>query len=190
MAHSITLTQTGIEPIVLEDALNFLRVDAIQGGADNDLVTALIQSSRSVAEKYINRLIVQYTVTINMDEFPAGGFKLPYGPVQSFTSIQVTDNQGNQTVWNASNYIVDLTGGRVVYALNATFPLTYAEINAIEVTYVAGYGLATDNSEVPAGIVQACRHMVAESYENRETATELSPLVCMLLNPFRKLVIG
>jgi uncharacterized phiE125 gp8 family phage protein len=184
---SYTFTQTGAEPVALTDAKNFLRIDQT---SDDSLVGALITSARSTAEKYINKLIVQQTVTMTMDSLPCGiGFKLPYGPVQSVTSITLTDNTGTTTTWNPSNYIVDLSGQRIVYATAATFPSSYNVANAVVVTYVAGYGLLTDMSGVPSGIVQAIRHLISASYENRETAEAVPPLVCTLLSPFKKYAI-
>jgi len=186
MKANYIFTQTGIEPLTLEDAKLFLRIDQT---SDDDLVTALVSSARTTAEKYLNKLIVQQTVTMTMDSLPCGGFKLAYGPVQSVTSVKVTDSSGAQTTWDASNYIVDTSGSRIVYTPTAVFPTTYQSINAMQVVYVAGYGLATDASTIPGGIVQALRHLMAATYENREVADAVPPLVAALLSPFRKLVI-
>jgi len=184
--YSITKAQTGAEPLALSDAKTYLRID---GTDDDTLVTALIASSRSVAEKYINKAIVQYTVTLTLDYLPPGGILLPIGPVQSVTSIQVTDSSNTTTTWNSSNYVVDTQGGRIVYVVGASLPPSYALVNGVTVTYVAGYGLASDVTGVPAGIVQGIRHLIAGSYENREVAVDVPPLVCALLDPFKKYVI-
>lgn len=182
--YSLSKVQTGAEPLALDDAKNYLRIDS-GVTTDDDLVTALISGARSVAEKYISKAIVQQTVTMNIDYLPRGGILLPYGPVQSVTSIQVTDDTGAQTTWDASNYLVDTTGRRIVYLSTATFPASYQEINGVVVTYVAGYGTSTvDSTGIPNGIVQAIRHLVAASYENRETAVDVPPLVSTLLDAF------
>jgi uncharacterized phiE125 gp8 family phage protein len=185
---SYNFTQTGAEPLTTTDVKNYLRISDTN---DDTLVGALITASRSVAEKYLNKLIVQNTVTMTLDYFPGGGMRLPYGPVQSVTSIQVTDNStpGVQTTWASSNYLVDVPGQRIVWADAAVFPSTMAQINGVQVTYVAGYGLATDITGIPSGIIQGLRHLIATSYENREVPVDLPPLVKTLLSPFKKLVI-
>lgn len=184
---SFIFTQTGAEPVALADAKNYLRIDQ---SSDDSLVTALVQSARSTAEKYINKIIVQKTVTMTMDMLPGGiGFKLPYGPVQSLSSITLTDNTGTTTTWDSSNYTLDISGQRVIYSAIAVFPTSYNVASSVVVTYVAGYGLATDITTIPGGIVQAIRHLVAATYENREVSAAVPPLVCTLLQPFKKFVL-
>ena len=46
-----------------------------------------------------------------------------------------------------------------------TWPSIQDEINALTVTYVAGYGDA--GSDVPGNILQAMRYLIATYYENR-----------------------
>ena len=200
---SFTFTETGAEPVALTDAKDYLRIDTTNT-SDDSLVTALITSARTKAEKLINKSIIQKTVLMTMDYLPSmnsymdmrygnpiltpSGFRLKYGPIQSVTSIETTDDTNTTTLWSSSNYLVDISGQRIAYATQAVFPISYQVINGVQVTYVAGYG-DVNALGIPGGIVQAVRHLVAHSYENRETADAIPPIVCELLTPFMEVHI-
>jgi uncharacterized phiE125 gp8 family phage protein len=68
--------------------------------------------------------------------------------------------------WAATKYIVDILSqpGRVSLAYGQSYPTTYSEIQAVQIRFVAGYGLAAD---VPECIKQAILLKVADLYEHR-----------------------
>lgn len=159
------------EPIELTEAKNFLKVSA---SADDDLITALIVAARQEYERYTNQALVTQTIEEKFDQFPVidaynpdGIFKLTVSPVSSVSSIQYKNTSGNNTTLSSSNYIVDTHTKpcRIAPAYSVTFPDTYDEINAVTITYVAGFGNA---AAVPQRIKRVLYLLIADMYENRQ----------------------
>ncbi len=83
---------------------------------------------------------------------------------------------------STSLYIVDASRepGRVCLAAGQVWPVVQSKVNAVEVTFVAGYGLAAD---MPQDLKSAQLLLLGHLYENREAvtlrtiATTLLPLI-------------
>lgn len=166
----LVLAQTSapaVEPLSLDEAKLHLRVDI---GDDNELITALIVAARQYVEGATNRALISQTWRLSLDYWPyANCIRLPKPPLQSVTSLVYLDEDGNQTTWDASNYIVDTDSepGRLVLADDASWPsLTLYPSNPIRVTYVAGYG--DEGSDVPEHLRLALKLLIGHWYENRE----------------------
>lgn len=217
--RQILITPPAIEPITLTEAKNHCRVDSCD---DDDLIRALITSARQYAEKFTKRAFINQTWMLSYDlrEFPQPWedrynyyslfrswswmtncrvVELPLGVIQSVTSFNYYDADNNASTFNASNY--RLSTPRIVLNNNAEWPQAEREFDAIEITFVAGYG--TDRSGVPQDIKQAILLTVAHWYENREAsgdfAAYLSPEkpqgllpigVTVALRPYQILTIG
>lgn len=166
---ALTLTSApATEPITTTEAKSHLRVD----GTDEDtLIGALIVAAREFCETYQNRAYVTQTWTLTLDEFPTDGstwIDIPLPPLQSVSSIVYLDAEGTSTTWGTSNYVVDTksTPGRVALAPDKSWPTTQAgRINAVTITFVAGYGAASD---VPDKVKQALYLLAGHWYANRE----------------------
>ena len=65
MAYSV-VTPAASEPITLEEAKNFLRVD---GSDDDALIGALISAAREMCEQYTRRILVTTTIDEYFDGF-------------------------------------------------------------------------------------------------------------------------
>ena len=74
---------------------------------------------------------------------------------------------------SSSQYIVDANRepGRVWLAPDQTWPVVQSRINAVEVTFVAGFGLAVD---VPQDLKSTQLLLLGHLYENREATTALN----------------
>lgn len=74
---------------------------------------------------------------------------------------------------SSSLYIVVATRepGRVCLAPGQSWPVVQSRINAVEVTFVAGYGLAAN---VPQDLKSAQLLLLGHLHENREATTILS----------------
>ena len=86
--------------------------------------------------------------------------------------------------WDSANYVSDLTDPAVIEpAYNESWPEVRSnELNAVQITYQAGYGAAED---VPDAIKQAMYLLIGDMFENR--LTEARPMfntVDALLAPF------
>lgn len=182
---SVSAGEPVSEPATLEELKAHLRVD---GSTDDALIMTQAIAARELCEKMARRAFLTQTRVLTLDAWPADrGFWLPFPPIQSVTSVTYTDEDGNESTWSASNYVVDTTRQRIVVKRNASYPTdTLLESGAIQVTYVAGYS----PSALPERYRQAVMLLTGHFYENREqvfvgqgyTAIELPLAVRSLLN--------
>lgn len=151
------------EPIALQEIKDFLRVD----GTDFDvLLTSLIKAAREYCEAFQNRAYVTQTWQLTLDEFPELPLKLPKPPLQSVASVKYTDQTGVETVFAASNYLVDPVSepGRLAFAYGKSWPsATLQPVNGLKIEYVAGYGAAAN---VPENVKTAIKLWIAHRFEN------------------------
>jgi len=181
--HSYSATAPASEPVTLAEAKAHLRVG---GTTDDTYINTLITAARQWAEMHMGRICITQTITEKWDWFPVGCvMDLRWVPVQSFTSVGYLDSNGDTQTWDASKYAVDTIAQpcRIAPKYGETYPQTRAQINAVTLSYVAGYASAGD---VPTPIKQAILLMVGEMYEQRETSVKQLPTsVEYLLQPFR-----
>ena len=189
-------------PISLSDMKVYLRVD---GTADDDLIIAYINTAVEAIKQYTRRAIKTETFVFKADGFAdangddrllqlgpgvhtgsrpyilGGGetLDLPFPPLQSVTSVVTYDRGNNALTFSASLYGVDLQSGRIYLNEGETWPSDLRAQDAVEVTYVAGYGSAS----VPAPILQAIRLHVSGMYDG--TCMGLSAEAMGLLAPYR-----
>jgi hypothetical protein len=189
-------------PISLSDMKVYLRVD---GTADDDLIIAYINTAVEAIKQYTRRAIKTETFVFKADGFAdangddrllqlgpgvhtgsrpyilGGGetLDLPFPPLQSVTSVVTYDRGNNALTFSASLYGVDLQSGRIYLNEGETWPSDLRAQDAVEVTYVAGYGSAS----VPAPILQAIRLHVSGMYDG--TCMGLIAEAMGLLAPYR-----
>lgn len=181
------------EPITLADAKLHMRVDF---DIDDPLIESYITASRQWAELgFTKRAFVTQTWDFYLDAFPVGTIiEVPYPPLQSVTEIVYTDENGTDTTFPPSQYVVDTISepGRISLAANVyCWPTVCLQpINGVRIRFVAGYGAAKD---VPRQIRNALLLLVADLYEHRENSvigsginiTDVSFSVQSLLTPLR-----
>lgn len=122
---------------------------------------------------WLGRSLVQQTLELVLDIFPANAIFLPHGPVISVTSVKYDDTDGNEQTVSSSDYTVDNNAsgfGWIVPADDVAWPDTIDAINAVRVRYVAGYEpLSGDyTANIPDPIRAAVMMMVADIYQQRE----------------------
>jgi uncharacterized phiE125 gp8 family phage protein len=177
------------EPVSLDEAKAHLRV----AGSDEDtLIESLITSARQWAERFTARAFLTTTLTEVLDMFPDDDeiIRLPTSPLQSVPSITYIDTAGAVQTWDPANRLVDTHNepGRISLAYGKSYPTTREIINAVTITYVVGYGTASD---VPKAIKQAILLLVGHWYEHREAAVDFGVIskvpdtVEFLLWPYR-----
>lgn len=160
------VTEPTVEPVTLAEAKAHLRVDIPDEDA---LISRYIRTARQVCEVRRRESFITQTYDLYLDAWPAGGFKLPMGPVQSITSIVYYDEDGNEATWDSSNYITDLVSqpARIVLKSSTSYPSTVLqEVNGVRVRFVAGYGAT--GASVPEHIRSAMLLLIGHYYENRE----------------------
>ncbi len=177
--------------ISLEEAKRHVRRD---DDDDDALITSLIAVVMSRIDGFdgiLNRALINQTWIERAADFPASDvLALDVAPVQAITSIKYYDSDNVLQTFDSANYSFhNRTGvGYVKLGNESAWPETYDRDDAIEITYVAGYG--ADASDVPAAIKHAGLLLIGEYYENREEvltgtiATRLPDGVMTLLRPF------
>jgi len=168
MGRSLTLvTAPDSEPIEIDRARLHLRVDHQD---DDTLILALVKAAREWAETFTRRALITQTWRLSMAEWPKGDtIRVPLPPLQSVASITYKDQDGDESTFSSSSYIVDTdkTPGEIVLAHGESWPSgSLYPTSPISVTFAAGYGATA--STVPASIRQAMLLLIGHLYENRE----------------------
>ncbi len=172
------LTAPTSYPITLDEAKSQLR----EGTDDNDtLIFGILKAATNDAEVVTWRRFVTQTWTYYADSF--GSLSLPYGQLQSVTSIKYYDSLNVLQTLSTSIYDVDNRSdpGHISLAYSQSWPEVYDKHNAIEVEYICGYTL------VPEVIKQAiklkCELMFGNLFNNEFDTYERS--YQMMLDPYR-----
>jgi uncharacterized phiE125 gp8 family phage protein len=156
------------EPVVPTEAVEHLRLDADTD--EDELLAAMVTAAREQVEVYTRRALLTQTWRLTLDAFPECNtpIRVPRPPLQSVTSVQYVDLAGVTQVLDPAEYAVDTTGvrGRIAPAYGKSWPLARSQLNAVTITFVAGYG---DAAKVPEGIKAAIKLLLGSLYENRET---------------------
>jgi len=182
------ITAPTVEPVSLEEARLFLRIDS-DPGEEDALIASMITAARQEAEKITRRQLITATWELRLDYFPETIY-LPMPPLQSVAPIapvviggvKYLDAAGvEQTLTENTDYLVDTYSepGRITPAYGEVWPPIYPVPNAVRIVYKAGYGDAA--TSVPAAIKNWIKAMVGSLWENRETAV-VTPSTLTLVN--------
>ncbi len=197
MSAIVVVTQPSVEPVTLDEAKLFCRID---GNTQNELVSGLITAAREYAEAFTKRAFITTTFRQSLDRFPglftntmqfprnnpmfeaihAQKIKLYRPPLISVDHIEYKDASGvKQTLqpFNADNnptgFMVDADNepASVYPAPGTSWPISYLIVpNNVKVIFSAGYGDSAD--AVPEGIKTAIKQLVAHWFEHRESVGE------------------
>lgn len=185
MAYQL-VAAPGVEPVTLAEARAHLRVTA----TDEDwLIQAHIIAARRRAESLTHRRLVTQTWDWFLDRFPCWEMEVPFGQLQSVTSVKYLDTAGVEQTLAGTEYLVDAKSdpGRITPAYGKVWPTTRAQMNAVTIRFVCGYGLA---DRVPWEIRAAILLMVGHLFEHREDVSDFQAFALpdgaeMLLAPYR-----
>jgi len=186
------------EPISLEQARLHLRLDASgspPSHPDDALVEELIRTARQHLDGpagILGRALMTQTWRLDLRGFPPGAAEilLPLPPLQSIVSINYYDTDDTLVTLAPTFYEVGYTDwnqGFVIPVIGKRWPATADRSDAVRITFVAGYGAASD---IPSPLLAAMKLHIGLLYENREgvsakTPTELPLAYHALTAPFR-----
>ncbi|HEY8378201.1 MAG TPA: hypothetical protein VIK91_17015 [Nannocystis sp.] len=198
----LTLTTApAVEPVLPSEAIarTHLRLDTEE---DAELVGVYLEAGRRLAETVTRRQFVTATWRMDLERFPRCDrhIEIPLPPLQSVESIRYYDRAGTLQTLDASAYVVvgahaapvatpAPMPGVVMLLDGQQWPDTYVRPDAVQVTFIAGYG--DDGAHVPAGIRHAIMVHASDSYVHRETlivgtvSSQLSRTVSNLLAPYQ-----
>lgn len=158
------VTPPASEPINLAQAKKQLEIP-ISDTAHDDQIDLLIQAAREQWEHDTDSACITQTLRVYTDSFDNDYLYLPTRPIQSITSIKYYDSTNTLQTMPATDYNFDKSSRYIRLAYLKLWPMTLARWDAIEITYVAGYGTAVN---VPAVAKQAMLMLVGKYFENRD----------------------
>jgi len=172
------ITAPSSEPVTLTEAKEHLRVD---GSLEDAYITSLIKAARSYAENYCG--ITLFTTSYKQidNEFADSTIQLFRPVIQADPVVKYYDTDNTLQTVDAADYTIDYLNG-ILYNADG-WPGTYNRLNAVEITYDAGY---TTVSEIPIDIVYAIKILIGSMYEHREDGKFTQPTrVQDLLRPYK-----
>lgn len=187
-------TAPAIAPLSAAEVKAHLRIDHSE---DDLYVDALIGAAVSYLDGYsgiLGRCLISQVWELYYDEFPEGPLQLPLGNVISVDAVEYVDAAtGVYVALSDQKYEVDTVPVEGWVVPTAEWPVPMDTINAVRVTYTAGYGATS--ASVPAAIRHAMLLMIGDWYEHRNQAVALSvsqmPIaanVNALIAPFRRVM--
>lgn len=154
--------------------------DVIRRGAaaaDETLIEMCRMSAIDYVENFTNRQLLTATWKMYLNEFPSVDYiELPYGNLQSVTSVKYKDSEGTETTLTVTtDYLVEtnvdatkggLERGRIVLPYDGSWPTaTLYPSNPITIAFVCGWTAA---AYVPYLIKAAILLLAADFYKFKE----------------------
>ena len=216
MSGVTIVTGESVDVVTTAQIKSNLRISSSDSTHDTQIEICR-DASISVAKEYLQKSLMQRTLKLSLVNIPfsdsvlpntegitTGPFleyrqrsvNLPFSPLVSVTHVKTFDDSDNATTMASSRYFVDTASdyGRVVLRTGETWDDMLRVANAIEITYVAGYGSVA--TSVPAGIRQGIIVLASHFFENPEMVIKgqnisvIPTLVNSLWKPFRNIRFG
>ena len=173
-------------PVTLTEMKQFLRID---GDDENELLSTFLETAVTSAEQFLRRSLITQTWKLTLDRFPelangryadfegmierpvsyvlnqAGEIYLPRGKANSVTSLVTYDDSNTTSTFSASNYTLNTATDRISLNSGQAWPGALRDRAAVEITYVAGYGLTS--ASVPQPIRTAIMMAAGKIYDER-----------------------
>jgi uncharacterized phiE125 gp8 family phage protein len=153
-------------PITLQDAKDVLDFGTTTA-EDDRRIMALIPAAIAAVETDAQRAIANQTWILRMDEFPCDEIELRKPPVNAVSSVVYLDTDGTSTTLSVDDYQVDLVSApaRISPAVGSSgWPSTYCALNAVTVTFTAGYV----ETPIPALAIHAIKLALKAIYRECE----------------------
>jgi len=191
-----TLTEAEIalaELFTLAEAKNFLKISTNMTEDDNllqgaDTKTGLIEAARLKLQNYCNRSIIHETWTLRIDGQPSR-IDLFKGYISSITSIKTYQDDGTATTESSTDTYNTITGdgGYAELKVGGSWTASDRKSGQLVVVYVAGY--SEDKTSVPLDLITACKIILAEMYQNRNSGIIIPQSAKELADPYRTKVM-
>lgn len=170
-ALTLTLTTIGSTTAVTPAATFTIRA-GWSFDDDDVLIQALIRSARQSCEFLTGRKFITQTVDAFYYDWPSCGyFKVPFGKLQSVTSVKYQPATGDEQTVSAALYFVDTRSepGRVYLAKDAAWPSDeLLQGVPIAIRFVCGYGATGAAMTEEENLLLAMKKMISDHYEQRQ----------------------
>ena len=185
---SILLIAPEIEPLSLEEAKTFLRVETSD---DDGLIAALIAAARLHIESQTQLALITQSWRLAFDCWPRHGrIAVRPGPLKAVNAARVFDLGDNARAVDTRAFVPDF-GASVLAFMPWSVPRTTRFAAGIEIDVTVGFGNAA--TDVPEPLRHAIRQLVAHWYDNRgliaaDAESAIMPAsVAALVAPYRML---
>lgn len=161
-------------PITLAQARAQCRIDSDNTSEDTLFTGVYIPAVVDACEQILCRSIMLQTWRLTLDDFN-DEISLPWPNVLAVSAVEYRDASGAWQTLGASYYEIDSASapGRLVRAVNYSWPTLYDGINVVRITYTAGYSSseteATQQAAVPTSVKNWLLLAVATCYAQRES---------------------
>ncbi|MGF7005803.1 head-tail connector protein [Aminobacter sp. BE322] len=150
----------------------------VDGSDDDAFLTRCIKAARQIVEgpEGAGLGIMAASWKLSLDRFPRDEIRIPMGPVLSVDKIEFVDPAGgDQTVAPAAyEWRRGFLDARIRPAVGASWPATRDRLDAVTVTFKAGYpgtdGATPNLAMVPEALRHAMLMLIAHWTANRETS--------------------
>ncbi len=176
--HLVTVAAALKEPMEIND-LRDDHIRAISDDKEADYISGLIRVARDTAEADTRRPLINRTLKLVLDRFPRC-IELPSPPLQSIATIKYLDTADVQQTLPVAEWLASPAASigphhnpprtQIWPKHGFTWPATLDQRDAVEVEYVAGYGL--EGKDVPDGILQGMKQLGAEMYIQRKESLQ------------------
>jgi len=161
-------TPPATEPMSLQEVKDYLKIsDYEEYTSEDTYLTSLITAAREYCEGFQNRAYVTQVWEMALPYFPRE-IEIPKGNPQTVDSITYKNSAGVITTLTANtDYVTSTRGivGHVVPAYGKAWPSFIPfPLDAVIVTFTAGYGAAAD---VPENIKQALKLLISHWFTHR-----------------------
>lgn len=181
------VTAPAVEPVTRDELRTLLRDPPTE---ENGFIDTCLPEARQIFEAITGLACINQTWRLTLDAWPGGreawqdGYRelpvselnrgmidyvtLPRYPLSSVTGIQTYDMDNTPAAVAVSDvFYLDLASfpGRLILQDGQTWPVALRNRNAIEITYVAGFG--ANAAAVPATIKRAILQIAAYLFDNR-----------------------
>ena len=171
-----------IMPVTLEEAKLHARVEH----DDDDALFAMqIAAATADCEKETRRQLVEATLELVLDVFPAGAISLPRPPVGEVVSITYTSADGTTQVFPADAYVLESSEAVAFIVPVSSWPSWVRPV----VRYKAGWPVEDGEATTPDALKQWVLVRVTTWYEQRpglaQTVRSTRGFIDGLLDGFR-----
>jgi uncharacterized phiE125 gp8 family phage protein len=162
---SLLLTAPAAEPLSLDEARDYLRVET---NDDDALMGALIAGARIHVEAQTRRALITQSWRLSFDWPEDGRIDVVPAPLRTLNAARVYDGDGDTQALDTLAFVPDLGASALVF-MPLVLPAPGRIAAGIELDVTVGYGDAA--IDVPEALRQAVRLLVAHWYENRRSRT-------------------
>lgn len=166
-----------------------LRITAIDSG-ETTYLTNLINVATEMVQNYTGLILMSTEYILQLPYF-INRININRGMVTEVNHVKYYDSSNNLQTLSASNYLVsdnfdDVLDQSIIPAFilpadNFTYPDTYPRMDAVKITFTAGW-----DGSIPYAIKQAMFLIIGELYTNRVNRVHTMPTLAeYLLNPYK-----